>query len=91
MVKKHNNVVLKADTPAEKFSWLTRLKAASVGPGAYMNAPLQRPPYQQSTLGPAPSKKAGGSQPQQVPHQQPQVRLQSAHGKIIDLSYSRLC
>ena len=38
-VKKHHSIVIRAETPAEKHSWLRRLKICSEGPGAMRNLP----------------------------------------------------
>jgi len=38
-VKKHHSIVLRSESPAEKYSWLRRLKLCSEGPGAMRNLP----------------------------------------------------
>lgn len=54
-VKKHHSIVLRAETPAEKYSWLRRLKISAEGPGAVRNLP-PRP-----TLASTASADGGGS------------------------------
>ena len=39
VIKKHNSLVLRAESPAEKYSWLLRLKRCAEGPGAYVAPP----------------------------------------------------
>jgi hypothetical protein len=66
-VKKHHSIILKAETVAEKMSWLARLKAASEGPGALQAPQRGAPPPLQSLQGQA------GSQARRSPGQ-PQAR-----------------
>lgn len=59
LIKKHYSLVLRAESPAEKYSWMLRLKRCAEGPGAYVAPPsraaLAAPPVGGAKKGPPPS------------------------------------
>ena len=72
LIKKHYSLVLRAETPAEKYGWMLRLKRCAEGPGAYVAPPsraaLAAAPAGGAKKGPPPSM--GSLGPSQQGYQQ---------------------